>query len=71
MRDCEKCIHHISGSCDSWDCKMQTLKEYEAEVIDRFADEVKKTYANMNNIPALEKATVNEVLKKVSEKLKR
>lgn len=70
MRKCEKCIHHISGSCDSWDCKMQTLKEYKAEVIDRFADEVKKTYANMD-IPALEKTTVNEVLSKVSEKLKR
>jgi hypothetical protein len=69
-RNCEKCIYHISGYCSAWDCKMTTLEDYKAEVIDRFADEVKKTYANMN-IPALEKTTVNEVLSKVSEKLKR
>ena len=69
-RNCEKCIYHISGNCSAWDCKMTTLEDYKAEVIDRFADEVKKTYANMN-IPSLEKTTVNEVLSKVSEKLKR
>ena len=25
-RNCDKCIHHTSGMCDSWDCKMQTVE---------------------------------------------
>jgi len=27
MRDCNKCIHHTSGSCSSFDCKMQTVED--------------------------------------------
>ena len=26
-RNCNKCIHHTSGMCDSWDCKMQTVED--------------------------------------------
>lgn len=40
MRDCNKCIHHISGSCSAWDCEMQTLEEYRNEVIDEFAEKL-------------------------------
>lgn len=38
MRDCNKCIHHISGSCDAWECEMQTLEDYGNKVIDEFAE---------------------------------
>jgi hypothetical protein len=37
-RNCEKCIYHISGNCSAWNCKMTTLEDYKAEVIDRFAE---------------------------------
>jgi len=31
-RNCDKCIHHTSGMCDSWDCKMQTVEGLKKEV---------------------------------------
>lgn len=33
-RDCNKCVHHISGSCDAWECHMETLEDYRGKVID-------------------------------------
>lgn len=38
MRDCEKCIHHISGECSKWYCEMQTLEDYRDKVIDDFTN---------------------------------
>ena len=38
MRDCNKCLHHISGSCSAWECEMQTLEDYRNKVIDEFAE---------------------------------
>lgn len=35
-RNCQKCIHHISGLCSKWDCEMQTLEDYRDKVIDEF-----------------------------------
>lgn len=35
-RDCNKCIHHISGKCDAWECDMKTLEDYRDKIIDRF-----------------------------------
>ena len=40
MRDCNKCIHHISGNCDSWECDMQTLEDYRDMFIDEFAEKL-------------------------------
>lgn len=41
-RDCKKCIHHISGNCDSWECDMQTLEDYRDMFIDEFAERIKE-----------------------------
>lgn len=41
-RNCQKCIHHISGLCCKWDCEMQTLEDYRNKVIDEFAEKIKK-----------------------------
>ena len=45
-RNCDKCIHHTSGMCDSWDCKMQTVeglkKEVRAKAIEEFSEALKK-----------------------------
>jgi hypothetical protein len=45
-RNCDKCIHHTSGMCDSWDCKMQTVeglkKEVRAKAIEEFAEKLKE-----------------------------
>lgn len=43
-RDCNKCIHHISGSCSSWECDMQTLKDYRSKVIDEFVKKICENY---------------------------
>lgn len=36
-RNCQKCIHHISGLCSKWDCEMTTLENYRDKVINEFA----------------------------------
>lgn len=44
-RNCDKCIHHTSGMCDSWDCKMQTVEDLKKEVrekaIEEFAERIR------------------------------
>ena len=45
-RNCDKCIHHTSGMCSAWDCKMQTVedvkKEAREKAIEEFAEAMKK-----------------------------
>ena len=45
-RNCDKCIHHTSGMCDSWDCKIQTVedvkKEAREKAIEEFAEKLKE-----------------------------
>ena len=35
-RNCNKCIHHISGYCDSWNCKMQTVEDVKKEAAEEY-----------------------------------
>ena len=35
-RNCNKCIHHTRGMCDSWDCKMQTVEDAKKEAVDEY-----------------------------------
>ena len=39
-RECDKCIHHTSGNCDSWDCKMQTVEDVKKEAVDEYVKAV-------------------------------
>ena len=39
-RNCNKCIHHTSGNCDSWDCKMQTVEDVKKEAVNEYAKSV-------------------------------
>ena len=39
-RNCDKCIHHTSGNCDSWDCKMQTVEDVKNEAVNEYAKSV-------------------------------
>ena len=45
-RNCNKCIHHTSGNCDSWDCKMQTVEDVKKEAVNEYVkvvvEELKK-----------------------------
>ena len=41
-RNCDKCIHHTSGNCDSWDCKMQTVKDVKNEAVNEYVKAVVK-----------------------------
>lgn len=50
-RNCNKCIHHTSGMCDSWNCKMQTVEDAKKEAVNEYVkavvaelDEVKMRY---------------------------
>lgn len=50
MRDCNKCIYHISGSCSAWECEMQTLEDYRNKVIDEFAKRLKEKSIDMEHL---------------------
>ena len=39
-RECDKCIHHTSGMCSSWECKMQTVEDVKREAVKEFAEAV-------------------------------
>ena len=39
-RNCNKCIRHTSGDCDSWDCKMQTVEDVKKEAVNEYAKSV-------------------------------
>ena len=41
-RNCNKCIHHTSGNCDSWDCKMQTVEDVKKEAVNEYVKMVVK-----------------------------
>lgn len=41
-RNCDKCIHHTSGTCSSWDCKMQTVEDLKKEVREKTIEEFAK-----------------------------
>lgn len=43
-RNCQKCIHHISGLCSKWDCEMQTLEDYRNKAIDEFVKKICEKY---------------------------
>lgn len=62
MRDCNKCIHHISGSCSAWKCEMQTLEDYRNEAIDEFAENI-ETYCSMSEMN-------RKMIKKIAEQMK-
>lgn len=59
MRDCNKCIHHISGSCSAWECEMQTLEDYRNKIIDEFANRLcSKIKAEKNKEAAIREAII-------------
>lgn len=64
-RNCQKCIHHISGLCSKWECEMTTLEDYRNKVIDEFAEKLKKKYPLMENDLFL----VNDVLRKTIDEI--
>ena len=35
-RNCDKCIHHTSGNCDSWDCNMKTVEDVKNEAVNEY-----------------------------------
>ena len=35
-RNCEKCVHHMNGYCDSWDCNMQTVDDVKNEAVNEY-----------------------------------
>lgn len=39
-RECNKCIHHTSGMCSSWDCKMQTVDDAKKEAVKEYVEAV-------------------------------
>ena len=41
-RNCDKCIHHTSGMCDSWNCKMQTVEDVKNESVNEYVKSVVK-----------------------------
>lgn len=74
-RECNKCIHHTSGMCSSWDCKMQTVddvkKEAREKVIEEFRREAIKRFVDFDRLhgyPTV--ADCEDILNDVAEQLK-
>lgn len=75
-RDCNKCIHHISGSCSAWKCDMQTLEDYRNKAIDEFAEQLKEKAEEIMKNPDImldcKKCTIWKVrdIEEIAEQLK-
>ena len=41
-RNCEKCVHHMNGYCESWDCNMQTVDDVKKEAVNEYIKAVVK-----------------------------
>ena len=41
-RNCDKCVHHMNGYCDSWDCNMQTVDDVKKEAVNEYIKAVVK-----------------------------
>ena len=41
-RNCNKCVHHMNGYCDSWDCNMQTVDDVKKEAVNEYIKAVVK-----------------------------
>ena len=41
-RNCEKCVHHLNGYCDRWDCNMQTVDDVKKEAVNEYIKAVVK-----------------------------
>ena len=41
-RNCEKCVHHMNGYCDSWDCNMETVDYVNKEAVNEYIKAVVK-----------------------------
>ena len=48
-RNCEKCVHHLSGYCDSWDCNMQTVDDVKKEAVNEYIKAVVKELEDLEN----------------------
>ena len=46
-RNCDKCIHHTSGNCDIWDCKMQTVEDMKNEAVNEYVKVVVKEFEEL------------------------
>ena len=67
-RDCNKCIHHISGICDSWECNMQTLEDYRDMFIDEFSNTLKSRLTDAIYQKDVESMT--NLINEIAEQLK-
>lgn len=63
MRECKNCIHYINSKCSSWDCRHETLQDFENRCYDKFAEEL---------MEVIEKGdfTGESTIKEISDKLK-
>lgn len=59
MRECKSCIHYINSKCSSWDCRHETLQEFENSCYDKFAEELMEVIKKGDFIG---KNTIKEIL---------
>ena len=45
-RNCNKCIRHTSGMCDSWNCNMQTVEDVKKEAVNEYVKAVVEELSN-------------------------
>lgn len=73
MRECEKCIHHISGSCGKWECEYETLEDFEKKSIEVGVNRLMFALRNPITLDALaaakDKTMVSAIIKKQADEI--
>lgn len=58
-RNCEKCVHHMNGYCDSWDCNMQTVDDVKKEAVNEY---IKAVVEELDIARTYDNGLISEVL---------
>lgn len=63
MRECKSCVHYINSKCSSWDCRYETLQDFENRCYDKFLEELMEVIKKGDFIG-------KNTIKEISDKLK-
>ena len=67
-RDCNNCIHHMTGSCSKFNCDFVTVSDVRNKAIDDFAKAI--TARLTDAIYPEDVVSMTNLIKEIAEKLK-
>lgn len=63
MRECKSCVHYVNSKCSSWECRYETLQDFENRCYDKFSEELMEVIKKGDFIG-------KRTIKEISDKLK-